>query len=74
LIDFKSILDDIEPSEEEELKVRDLSLKLMEIINRDAHENGIDAEAVLLGSVAKNTWISTGVRMIWTLIFSSNFH
>jgi len=60
LIDFKSILDDIEPSKEEELKVRDLSLKLMEIINHDAHESGIDAEAVLLGSVAKNTWISTG--------------
>jgi len=60
VIDFQFILNDIEPSKEEELKVRDLSLKLMEIINADAQKSGIDAEAVLLGSVAKNTWISSG--------------
>lgn len=60
MIDFQPILNDIEPSEEEEHKVHDLSLKLIEIINHDAQEEGIDAEAVLLGSVAKNTWISTG--------------
>ncbi|MBI5459829.1 CCA tRNA nucleotidyltransferase [Methanobacterium sp.] len=60
MIDFRRILDDIEPSKDEELRVRNLSLKLMEIINRTAHDTGVNAEAVLLGSVAKNTWISNG--------------
>ena len=60
MIDFKQVLDDIEPSKEEVSKVHSLSDKLIEIINRNAHKEGIDAEAVLLGSVAKNTWISNG--------------
>ncbi|MDO5836074.1 MAG: CCA tRNA nucleotidyltransferase [Methanobacterium sp.] len=60
MIDFQFILNDIEPSQDEERTVHDLSLKLMEIINTTAQKSGIDAEAVLLGSVAKNTWISSG--------------
>ena len=60
MIDFTQVLDDIEPSKEEVSKVHSLSDKLIEIINLNAHKEGIDAEAVLLGSVAKNTWISNG--------------
>lgn len=59
MIDFNSILKDIEPSQEEEEKVHNLAKKLMEIINITAQNKGIAAEAVLLGSVAKNTWISS---------------
>lgn len=59
MIDFDSILDDIEPSKDDIKKVNALSDKLIEIINHIANINGYDAEAVLLGSVAKNTWIST---------------
>jgi tRNA nucleotidyltransferase (CCA-adding enzyme) len=60
LIDFNPVLYDIEPSPEEVSKVHGLSDKLIEIINLTAHNESIDAEAVLLGSVAKNTWISNG--------------
>ncbi|MCC7551523.1 MAG: CCA tRNA nucleotidyltransferase [Methanobacterium sp.] len=59
MIDFKPILKDIEPSKEEEEKVHNLADKLMEIINIAAQKEKITAEAVLLGSVAKNTWISS---------------
>ncbi|BDZ71301.1 nucleotidyltransferase domain-containing protein [Methanobacterium petrolearium] len=59
MIDFNSILKDIEPSQEEEEKVHDLAKKLMGIINFTAQNKDISAEAVLLGSVAKNTWISS---------------
>jgi len=59
LIDFKPILKDIEPSKEEEEKVHNLADKLMEIINITAQNEKITAQAVLLGSVAKNTWISS---------------
>ncbi len=57
MIDFKPILDDIEPSQDDEKRVHDLSDKLIEIINNNAQEKGIEAEAILLGSVGKNTWI-----------------
>lgn len=59
MIDFSSILDDIEPSEDDKKQIHELSDKLMEIIDRNAKDEGINAEAVLLGSVAKNTWISS---------------
>lgn len=59
MIDLKPILSDIEPSEEDKKEVQNLSNKLIEIININARNKGFDAEAVLLGSVAKNTWIST---------------
>lgn len=59
MIDFNSILDDIEPSHEEEVKVHNLANELIEIINITIQNEGIAAESVLLGSVAKNTWISS---------------
>lgn len=59
MIDFNPIIEDIEPSPEDEKRVHDLSDKLMQIINSTAQDDGIAAEAILLGSVAKNTWISS---------------
>lgn len=59
LIDFKPILKDIEPSQDDKNKVHELSNKLMELINSIAENGSINAEAVLLGSVAKNTWIAS---------------
>jgi len=60
VIDFNPILNDIELSQEEVEKVRGLADKLINIINKNANKLNIKAEAVLLGSVAKNTWLSNG--------------
>ena len=57
-IDFSNILKVIKPTQEENEKVKSLSDKLINIINRTAKENNIDAEATLVGSVAKGTWLS----------------
>ncbi len=59
MIDFTKILEDIEPSENEQKRIKNLSNKLIDIINTRANDKGYSAEAVLLGSVAKNTWISS---------------
>ncbi|MGB9978020.1 CCA tRNA nucleotidyltransferase [Methanobacterium sp.] len=57
-IDLNRILKVIKPTQEENEKVKSLSDKLITIINRTAKENNIDAEATLVGSVAKGTWLS----------------
>ena len=57
-IDFSRILEAIKPTQEENEKVKLLSDKLINIINKIARENNIDAEATLVGSVAKGTWLS----------------
>ena len=56
-MDFTNVLNSIKPTKEEEKKVKSLSRKLIEIINDAAKENNIEAEAVLVGSVAKDTWL-----------------
>lgn len=58
LIDFKDILKDVKPSKEDKLKVEGLSRQLMSIINQAARDESVDAEVVILGSVAKGTWLS----------------
>ena len=57
-LNFDKILEDIKPSAAEVEKVKLLSNGLISIINGLAAENGIDAEAMLVGSVAKGTWLS----------------
>lgn len=59
-MDYRDILDDIKPDEEEYQRVMNLSGKLTGCINRLASGEGLDAEAVLVGSVAKGTWLSGG--------------
>lgn len=60
-INFKKILDDIKPTEAEDKQVKSLSDKLIKIINEIARNNEINAKAVLVGSVAKGTWLFKGV-------------
>lgn len=56
-MDYKLILDEIKPTDDEKDKVREVSRKLLEFINDKCHVDNIDAEAVLGGSVAKNTYL-----------------
>ena len=56
-MDYKSILDEIKPTEEEKGKVLEVSAKLLDFLNDKCHEDNIDAEAVLVGSVAKGTYL-----------------
>ena len=55
---FDEILKDIKPTYAENEKVLQLSDKSINIINSTAREEEIPAEAVLVGSVAKGTWLS----------------
>lgn len=57
-IDYENILFKIKPSEKENRKVRKLSNQLIKVINKSAEEMGVQAEAVLVGSVAKGTWLA----------------
>ncbi|MCE5213946.1 MAG: CCA tRNA nucleotidyltransferase [Methanobacterium sp.] len=57
-MDYQKIIKKIRPSESEEKEIQSLSTHLIKIINENAHENCINAQAVLVGSVGKGTWIS----------------
>jgi len=57
-INLNSVLETIRPTYIEIKKIKELSSKLIEIINGYASKNSINAEAVLVGSVAKDTWFS----------------
>lgn len=56
-IDFSNVLKAIKPTEDEVERVKLLSNKAIQIINDIARRENIDAEAVLVGSVAKGTWL-----------------
>ena len=56
-MDYKNILDEIKPTEEEKDKVLEVSAKLLDFLNDKCHADNIDAEAVLVGSVAKGTYL-----------------
>ena len=53
--DLNLILKKIEPSPEEKKRVENLAKQLIQIINQKAQREGIPAEAILVGSVAKGT-------------------
>lgn len=57
-LDYNTILRGIKPSNQEFERVRKLSDDLVDAINKTANDLGIDAEAVLVGSVSKGTWLS----------------
>lgn len=57
-INYQEIIEKIKPGEWEKKAVDELSDHLIGIINALAIRDSIDAEAVLVGSVAKNTWLS----------------
>ncbi|MCK9152491.1 CCA tRNA nucleotidyltransferase [Methanobacterium alcaliphilum] len=57
-MDFNDILMDIKPERHEEEKIQSLSKIMINYINELAQEKGINALAILVGSVAKGTWLS----------------
>lgn len=57
-INYQEILKQIRPDKNEQKKIKSLSGLLISIINETALENSINAEAILVGSVAKGTWLS----------------
>ncbi len=57
-IELDDVLENIRPKKEEIERVKSLSSKLIQIINDFTAKKGINAEAVLVGSVAKGTWLS----------------
>jgi len=59
-MDYSGILESIKPGIEEYMQVMGLSEGLVECINELAETRGIEAEALLVGSVAKGTWLSGG--------------
>ena len=57
-IDYDNLLMKIKPSKEEIEKVQKLSNQLVEVINESSNELNVPANAVLVGSVAKGTWLA----------------
>ncbi|TMS42210.1 MAG: CCA tRNA nucleotidyltransferase [Methanobacterium sp.] len=57
-MNYPDIIKDIKPKKWEKKEVEELSSHLINVINDIASKKNIDAEAVLVGSVAKDTWLS----------------
>ena len=56
-MDYKPILEEIKPTLDEEKQVKKVSSKLLDFLNDKCHLDDIDAEATLVGSVAKGTYL-----------------
>ncbi|MBQ2961999.1 CCA tRNA nucleotidyltransferase [Methanobrevibacter sp.] len=57
-MNYEFILGNIRPNQEEIDAVIETTRNVIEFINRTCEEEGIDAEANAVGSVAKGTWLS----------------
>ena len=57
-INYDKLLLKIKPSKEENEKVKKLSNRTYEVINESAVGMDVTADAVLVGSVAKGTWLA----------------
>jgi tRNA nucleotidyltransferase (CCA-adding enzyme) len=57
-MDYKTIIADIKPTDPEKTRVELLSNSMISFINHTAMKEGIDTHAMLVGSVAKGTWLS----------------
>ncbi len=57
-LDYDTILRGIKPSKQELEGVMKLSGDLVDVINETTSKLGVEAEAVLVGSVSKGTWLS----------------
>jgi tRNA nucleotidyltransferase (CCA-adding enzyme) len=57
-VDYDNLLMKIKPSKEEDKKVQELSNKLIKVLNESSDEHNVPATAVLVGSVAKGTWLA----------------
>lgn len=54
-MDYKVILKDIKPTDEEKKHVDEVSINIMNFLQNTCDSGGIDANVTLVGSVAKNT-------------------
>ncbi len=54
-MDYKAILEDIKPTEDEKREIDEVSSRLMKYLQDTCDNEGIDAKVALVGSVAKNT-------------------
>ena len=54
-MDYKLILDDIKPTDEEKAIIDEISLKIVNFLQNSCDEANIDAKVSIVGSVAKNT-------------------
>ena len=57
-MDYKEILKEIKPSIAEREKVRKIAKEAIDYINKKSKKENIGVEAILVGSVAKDTWLS----------------
>ena len=57
-MNYELILKNLRPSQEEIDAVNKTTDKVLNFINETCKEEGIDAQANAVGSVAKNTWLS----------------
>ena len=57
-MDYKEILKEIKPTIAEREKVHKIANEAIDYINKKSLEENINAEAILVGSVAKDTWLS----------------
>ena len=57
-MNYELILNQIRPNQEEIDAVKEITEKVIDFINKTCSEEGIDAKAMAVGSVAKNTWLS----------------
>ena len=57
-MNYELILEDLKPSQEEIDAVNETTDKVISFINKTCKEENIPAEAMAVGSVAKNTWLS----------------
>lgn len=55
---YREILKEIKPAKTEKEKVHKIAKEAIEYINKKSIEETINTEAILVGSVAKNTWLS----------------
>ncbi len=71
-MDFDSILRKIKPTQKDKEKVENLSNKIIKQLNTIIKDEKIDSEAVLLGSIAKDTWLKGKADIDIFLTFSLN--
>ena len=57
-MDYEFILKDLRPSEEENKGIKIMADKLMNLIDEICEKENINGKSHLVGSAAKNTWLS----------------
>ena len=67
-MDYTSILNKLRPTEQEKTKIKEISHKIIDFLNDYCKKEGINANTVLVGSVAKGTYLENLI-----LIFSLHF-